>query len=74
LESNFVCLINDYSLIADLLIFVYARAECESISLKYTNLKLSILNIFVYFNIDFCAILKTLVLDISNDPKKRRVL
>ena len=41
-----VCLINDYSLIADLHIFVYGRAECESISLKCTKVKLSILNNF----------------------------
>ena len=41
-----VCLINDYSLIADLHIFVYARAECESILLKCTKVKLSILNNF----------------------------
>ena len=41
-----VCLINDYWLIADLHIFVYARAECESISLKCTKVKLSILNNF----------------------------
>ena len=44
-----VCLINDYSLIADLQIFVYARAECKSISLKCTKLKLSILNNFDAF-------------------------
>ena len=41
-----LCLINDYSLIADLHIFVYGRAECESVSLKCTNVKLSILNNF----------------------------
>ena len=41
-----VCLINDHSLIADLHIFVYARAECESISLKCTKVKLSIFNNF----------------------------
>ena len=41
-----VCLINDYSLFADLYIYVYARAECESISLKCTKVKLSILNNF----------------------------
>ena len=29
-----VCLINDYSLTSDLHIFVYARGECEFISLK----------------------------------------
>ena len=41
-----VCLINDNSLIADLHIFMYARAECESISLKCTKVKLSISNNF----------------------------
>ena len=41
-----VCLINDYLLIPDLHIFVYARAECESISLEFTKVKLSILNNF----------------------------
>ena len=45
-KVNSVCLINDYSLIADLHIFVYARAECESISLKCAKVKLSILNNF----------------------------
>jgi hypothetical protein len=42
-----VCLINDYSLIADLHIFVYERAECAAISLKCTKGKLLILNNFV---------------------------
>ena len=32
-KSNSVCLINDYSLIADLHIFVYGSAECATISL-----------------------------------------
>ena len=41
-----VCLINDYSLIADLYIFVYGRAECASILLKCTKVKLSILSNF----------------------------
>jgi hypothetical protein len=41
-----VCLISDYLLIADLHIFVYARAECMSISLKCIKVKLSILNNF----------------------------
>ena len=41
-----VCLTNDYSLIADLDIFVYRRAECASISLECTNVKLLILNNF----------------------------
>ena len=39
-----VCLINDYSLISDLDIFVYGRAECATISLKCTKMKLIILN------------------------------
>ena len=39
-----VCLINDYSLIAGLHIFVYGRAECEFILLKCRKVKLSILN------------------------------
>ena len=41
-----VCLIDDYSLIADLYIFIYTRAECEYVSLKCTKVKLSILNHF----------------------------
>ena len=41
-----VCLINDYSLIADLHIFVYGRAECTSISPECTKGKLLILNNF----------------------------
>ena len=41
-----VCLINDYSLIADLHIFVYGRAECASISFKCTKVKFSVLNNF----------------------------
>ena len=41
-----VCLINDYSLIADLHIFVYGRAECASILLECTKVKLLILNNF----------------------------
>ena len=48
IDSKFisVCLINDYSLIADLHKFVYGRAECVSIPLKCTKVKLLILNIF----------------------------
>ena len=42
----FVCLINDYLLIADLHIFVNGRAECASISLEFTKVKLLILNNF----------------------------
>ena len=41
-----VCLIKDYCLIAWLHIFVYERAELSSISLKYTDVKLSISNNF----------------------------
>ena len=39
-----VCLINDYSLIADLHIFVYGSAECAFISLECTEVKLPINN------------------------------
>ena len=47
-----MCLINDYSLIADLHIFVYELAECASISLECTKVKLSILNNFdAYFKL-----------------------
>ena len=45
-----VCLINDYSLIADLHIFVYKRTECASISLECTKVKLLILNNFGYLS------------------------
>ena len=38
-----VCLINDYSLIADLHIFVYGSAECATILLECTKVKLLIL-------------------------------
>ena len=41
-----VCLINDYSLIADLHILVYGRAEFSSFSLECTKVKLLILNNF----------------------------
>ena len=41
-----VCIINDYLLIADLHIFVYGNAECATISLEYTKVKLFILNNF----------------------------
>ena len=37
-----VCLINDYSLIAQLLIFVYERAELSSISFECAKVKISI--------------------------------
>ena len=48
IDSNLisVCLINDYSLIADLHIYVYGRTECTSISLECTKVKLLILNNF----------------------------
>ena len=44
-----VCILRDF---ADQHIFVYARAECESISLKCTKVKLSTLNNFgsIMFN------------------------
>ena len=35
-----VCLVNDYSLIAELHMFVYESAECVSISLECTKVKL----------------------------------
>ena len=41
-----VCLINDYSLIADRHIFDYGGAECATISLECTKVKL-VLNHFV---------------------------
>ena len=41
-----VFLINDYSLIADQHIFIYGRAECASISLEGTKVKLLMLNNF----------------------------
>ena len=41
-----LCLIYDYSLIADLHIFVYGSAECTSISLECLKVKLFILNSF----------------------------
>ena len=41
------CLINEYSLIADLYLFVYESAECASTSLECTKVKLLILNNFV---------------------------
>ena len=41
-----VCLIKNYSFIADLHIFVYGRAECASISLECTKVKLPILDNF----------------------------
>ena len=44
-----LCLINDYSLIADLHIFVYERTECASFSLECTKVKLLILNNFGYY-------------------------
>ena len=41
-----VCLINDYSLIADLHIFVYGCAEYATISIECTKVKLPIFNSF----------------------------
>ena len=45
-KINFCLLINNYSLIADLHIFVYGRAGCASISLEWTKVKLLILDNF----------------------------
>ena len=45
-EINFCELINDYLLIDDPHIFVYGCAECASVSLKCTKVKLLILNNF----------------------------
>ena len=42
-EINSMCLINDYSHIADLHIFVYGSAECATTSLECTNVKLLLL-------------------------------
>ena len=44
-----VCLINDYSLIANLHIFIYGSAECATISLKCKTVKLLILDNFVCY-------------------------
>ena len=41
-----VCLINDFLHFADLHIFIYGRAECASISLACTKVKLLILDSF----------------------------
>ena len=43
----FVCLINNYSLIADLHIFVYGSAKCATILLECTKVNFLILNNFV---------------------------
>ena len=53
IDSKFisVCLINDYLLVADLHIFVYGSAECVTISLECTKVKLLILNNFENNNI-----------------------
>ena len=48
IESISVCLINGYSLIAWLHIYVYEHAELSFILLECTKVKLSILNIFDY--------------------------
>ena len=45
-KLNSVCLINDYSPVANLHIFVYIHAECSSISLECIKVKLLILNNF----------------------------
>ena len=53
IESKLIsaCLINDYSLIASLHIFVYERAELSSFSLECKKVNLSILNNFNFFTI-----------------------
>ena len=62
-----VCLINDYSLMADLYIFVYGRAECATISLECTKVKLLILNNFGVIKSILERILKMILSDgISN--------
>ena len=48
-----VCLNNDYSLIADLHIFVYGSAECATISLKCTKVKLLMLNNYAQVSLNF---------------------
>ena len=52
IDSKFisVCLINDYSLIVDLHIFVYGHSEFASISLECSKVKLLILNNFAFDN------------------------
>ena len=47
-KVNSVYLINDYLLFADLHIFVYESAECASILLECTKVKLLILHNFGY--------------------------
>ena len=48
----YFCLINEYSLIAELHIFVYGCAECAYVSFECTKVKLLILNNFdSYFEI-----------------------
>ena len=69
-ESNF-CLINDNSLIADLHIFVYGRAECVSISLKCTKVILSISNNFVYSLVVFPIASPTILAPCSHSTKGR---
>ena len=59
-DSNLisVCLNYDYSLIADLHIFVYRRAECASISLECAKVKVLILNNFGHNISKFLTVLK----------------
>ena len=53
-----VCLIDDYLLIADLHIFAYGSAECATISLKYTKVKILISKNFdCYLNIEKITLL-----------------
>ena len=60
-----VCLINDYSLIAQLHIFVYERAELSSISLECTKVKGSILNNFVSKNSNNISTIYSSVINIA---------
>ena len=52
----YVYLINDYSLIADLHIFVYGSAECATILLECTKVKLLILNDFDCYSLTLLSI------------------
>ena len=52
-------LITDYSLIANVHIFVYVRAECSFISLECTKVKLLILNDFeLYHTYEFMKVVE----------------
>ena len=51
-----VCIIIDYALITDLYIFVYGSAECATIILKCSKVKLLISNNFDWFYSEICNI------------------